>query len=148
LFSVIILAIVLVAALLYYSLVASVPVQVEVTGDITVSNSNYVANQLVIPYPDLLEGSSFPNQICTASSQVYSGGGCQVIDLLQGACPPCTYFKNPNGNNFDIYLKNGQVDPLYISITNRNGTYADTCKVSVDLSSPSRSGVITQNFQC
>ena len=82
-----------VAALLaaYYFLYLSYPSQVEVTGDVNVSNLNYVAYYMVIPGTDFYGYKPNENFGCASSPQVYSGNTCTVVTLVNGlSCPPCT----------------------------------------------------------
>jgi len=118
------LGVLVVVALLsaYYFLYLSYPSQVEVTGDVNVANLNYVAYYMVIPGPDFYGYTPNENFGCASSPQVYSGNTCTVVTLVNGlSCPPCTPFRAQNGNNFVIYLKNGQSNPLHIDVTDHNG---------------------------
>jgi len=133
----------------YYFLYLSYPSQVEVTGDVNVPNLNYVAFYMVIPGPDTYGYTPSENFGCASSPQVFSGNTCTVVTLVAGlSCPPCTPFRAQNGNNFVIYLKNGQNNPLYVDVADHNGTFAYVCNVNVNLSPPTRSNSITENLNC
>jgi hypothetical protein len=145
------LVVLVVAAVLsaYYSLYLSCPSQVEVTGDVNVANLNYVAYYMVAPGTDFYGYTPNENFGCASSPQVYSGNTCTVVILVNGlSCPPCTPFRAQNGNNFVMYLKNGQNNPLYVDVTDRNGSFAYVCNVDVNLSPPSRSSVVVENLNC
>lgn len=145
------LVVLVVAAVLsaYYFLYLSYPSQVEVTGDVNVGNLNYVAYYMVIPGTDFYGYTPNENFGCASSPQVYSGNTCTVVTLVNSlSCPPCTPFRAQNGNNFVMYLKNGQNNPLYVDVTDRNGTFAYVCNVNVNLSPPSRSSVVVENLNC
>ena len=143
-------ALIVVAVLFaYYSLYLSYPSQVEVTGDVNVANLNYVAYYMVIPGTDFYGYTPNENFGCASSPQVYSGNTCTVVTLVNGlSCPPCTPYRTQNGNNFVMYLKNGQNNPLYVDVTDHNGTFAYVCNVNVNLSLPSRSSVVVENLNC
>jgi len=145
------LVVLVVAAVLsaYYSLYLSYPSQVEVTGDVNVANLNYVAYYMVIPGTDFYGYTPNENFGCASSPQVYSGNTCTVLTLVNGlSCPPCTAYRAQNGNSFVMYLKNGQNNPLYVDVTDHNGTFAYVCNVNVNLSLPSRSSVVVENLNC
>jgi hypothetical protein len=147
----IVLIVVLVVAVSYaaYFLYLSYPSQVEVTGVVKVSNLNYVAFYMVVPGPDMYGYTPSENFGCAPSPQVFSGNTCTVVTLVAGlGCPPCTPFRVQNGNSFVIYLKNGQDNPLYVDVTDHNGTFAYVCNVNVNLSPPTRSSSVTENFNC
>ena len=145
------LVVLVVAAVLsaYYSLYLSYPSQVEVTGDVNVANLNYVAYYMVAPGTDFYGYTPNENFGCASSPQVYSGNTCTVVILVNGlSCPPCTPYRTQNGNNFVVYLRNGQNNPLYVDVTDQSGTFAYVCKVNVNLSPPTRSSVVVENLNC
>jgi len=150
LFAIALVALVVVAVLFtYYFLYPSYPSQVEVTGDVNVTNLNFVAYYMVIPGTDFYGYTSNENFGCASSPQVYSGNTCTVVTLVNGlSCPPCTAYRAQNGNNFVVYLKNGQNNPLYVDVTDHNGTFAYVCDVNVNLSPPSRSSVVVESLNC